>query len=208
MARRAASICRAVNRPRPMALRPYSPKLTFAPRVATPLFRPFCCFRYLVLAGCCIFCSCPSLRFSSTYRFSGSTFSLDIHPWRLGLCTWGAWLITTSQYLPLENPDLDSNDAISRLGFRYSIIQISPQGMKGDAPFAIPFRTRNFNTVQTPRTHYLDSLSAKAHGVLHGALHCPAEHDPLLQLLRDIVSDELRINFRFPDLFDVYMYGH
>src|SRR5207247_4983807 len=54
IARRAASICRAVKRPRVVALRPYSPKLTLAPTVATPLLRPFCSLRYFLLAGCSI----------------------------------------------------------------------------------------------------------------------------------------------------------
>src|SRR5947208_1955077 len=58
IARRAASICRAVSRPRPTAFRPKSPKLTLAPTVATPLFRPFCSLRYLRLAGCSILRSC------------------------------------------------------------------------------------------------------------------------------------------------------
>src|SRR5215212_11917464 len=52
IARRAASSWRAVRRPRVVALRPCSPKDTLLPRVATPVLRPFCCFRYFVLAGC------------------------------------------------------------------------------------------------------------------------------------------------------------
>src|SRR6188474_1011616 len=55
IARRAASIWRAVRRPRAMALSPYSPKETLAPRVATPLLRPFCSLRYFLLAGCSMF---------------------------------------------------------------------------------------------------------------------------------------------------------
>ena len=51
IARRAASSCRAVSRPRVVAFRPYSPKDTLAPRVATPVLRPFCCLRYFVRAG-------------------------------------------------------------------------------------------------------------------------------------------------------------
>src|SRR5918911_449391 len=54
MARRPASSWRAVRRPRVVAFRPNSPKDTLAPRVATPLLRPFCCLRYLVRAGCSI----------------------------------------------------------------------------------------------------------------------------------------------------------
>src|SRR5687768_15266113 len=66
MARRAASSCRAVRRPRVVALRPYSPNDTLAPRVATPVLRPFCCLRYLVRAGCSM--ATPSSR--------------RRHPWR------------------------------------------------------------------------------------------------------------------------------
>src|SRR5688572_22132177 len=52
MARRAASIWRAVSRPRVVAFSPKSPKLTLLPRVAIPRLRPFCSLRYLRLAGC------------------------------------------------------------------------------------------------------------------------------------------------------------
>src|SRR6266550_2064314 len=52
IARRAASSCLAVSRPRVVALRPNSPNATLVPREATPVLRPFCCLRYLVLAGC------------------------------------------------------------------------------------------------------------------------------------------------------------
>src|SRR6266566_1389100 len=55
IARRPASIWRAVRRPRVVAFRPYSPKETLAPRVATPLLRPFCSLRYFLLAGCNMF---------------------------------------------------------------------------------------------------------------------------------------------------------
>src|SRR5512132_1310838 len=62
IARRAASIWRAVRRPRPVAFSPYSPKLTLLPRVALPVFRPFCSLRYLRLAGCSTSGSCSGGR--------------------------------------------------------------------------------------------------------------------------------------------------
>src|ERR1700733_7861767 len=52
MARRAASISRAVMRARLVAFSPYSPKDTWAPRVARPPLRPLNCLRYLVRFGC------------------------------------------------------------------------------------------------------------------------------------------------------------
>src|SRR6476661_4025539 len=52
MARRAASIWRAVRRSGSIAFRPYSPKASVAPLWATPLMRPLCALRNLVLIGC------------------------------------------------------------------------------------------------------------------------------------------------------------
>src|SRR5690606_15759949 len=52
IARRAASIWRAVRRPRPVAFKPYSPNDTCAPRVARPVLRPLCSLRYFLREGC------------------------------------------------------------------------------------------------------------------------------------------------------------
>src|SRR3954467_5158142 len=54
MARRAASISRAVMRARLVALRPYSPNDTELPRWAKPVFVPLNILRYLVRLGCCM----------------------------------------------------------------------------------------------------------------------------------------------------------
>src|SRR5690606_16547424 len=52
MARRAASISRAVMRARSVAFRPNSPNATVEPRCARPVLRPLNCLRYLVRFGC------------------------------------------------------------------------------------------------------------------------------------------------------------
>src|SRR5579862_9103176 len=64
MARRAASIWRAVRRSGSIALRPNWPKLSVAPLVAAPLIRPLCALRNLVRIGCSM-----TLRLSCLYRF-------------------------------------------------------------------------------------------------------------------------------------------
>src|SRR6266702_7734737 len=94
IARRAASICRAVSRPRPMAFRPYSPKLTLAPTVATPLLRPFCSLRYFLLAGCSIL---HSWGLAHAFRRLRRGRWRDL---RLGVMR---------QHLTLEYPDLDAD---------------------------------------------------------------------------------------------------
>src|SRR5690606_5161153 len=54
MARRAASIFRAVKRTRSVALRPNSPKLALLPRFARPRVRPFIFLQNFVRIGCSI----------------------------------------------------------------------------------------------------------------------------------------------------------
>src|SRR6185436_14118243 len=96
IARRAASIWRAVNRPRPTAFNPNSPKLTFAPRVATPVLRPFCSLRYFLLAGCSIL-------------GSSSCFPLG-----LGSGS-GQRLFAAAKHFALEHPDFDADHAVGGL---------------------------------------------------------------------------------------------
>src|SRR5882672_135004 len=96
IARRAASIWRAVSRPRPIALRPNSPKLTFAPRVATPVLRPFCSLRYFLLAGC-------------SMLGSSSCFPLG-----LGSGS-GQRLLAAAENFALEHPHFDADYAIGGL---------------------------------------------------------------------------------------------
>src|SRR4029078_1787943 len=71
------------------------------------------------------------------------------------------------------------------------------------APFAIPLAARDLDAVQPARRHDLDALRAQAHRFLPRALHRAAEHDPLLELLRDRVGDQLRVDLGLADLFDV-----
>src|SRR5215471_15669851 len=105
IARRAASIWRAVRRPRVRALRPYSPKLTLLPTVATPLLRPFCSLRYFLLAGCSILRSCSDGRWRRT---AGTLRCLGRRRRR------GRRLGVVRKDLALEHPDLDADDAVRR----------------------------------------------------------------------------------------------
>src|SRR5512140_94335 len=114
MARRAASIWRAVSRPRPMAFRPNSPKETLAPRVATPLLRPFCSLRYFLLAGCSISHSCGlAARFAIAAVRAVSTLALAL----LGRRLLGGGLLALAQHLALEHEHLHADRAVGRLGF-------------------------------------------------------------------------------------------
>src|SRR5439155_360581 len=164
------------------------PKLTLAPTVATPLFRPFCSLRYFLLAGCSMLHSC---RFARTLRCLGRRF------WRR------LRFRVMRHHFTLEYPDLDADDAVGRLGLGKSIVDVGAQRVEWDPTLAIPLGACDLDAVEPPRAHDLDALRAEAHCVLHRAFHRAAKHDPLFELLRNRVSDELRIDLGFPDLLDV-----
>src|SRR5215470_13987495 len=136
IARRAASICRAVSRPRVTAFRPYSPKLTLAPAVATPLLRPFCSLRYFLLAGCSILRSCT---------LADGALALRRFRRRRGRCL---RLRVVRHHFALEDPDLDADDAVSRLGFGEAVIDVGTQRMQGYPTLAVPLGACDLDAVQ------------------------------------------------------------
>src|SRR5882672_4104186 len=80
--------------------------------------------------------------------------------------------------------------------------------MKRHTALAIPFGAGDFDPVQPPGAHDLDALRTEAHRVLNCTLHGATEHDPLLELLRDRIGDQLRINLRFADFLDIHVHRH
>src|SRR4030065_1552112 len=187
MARRAASIWRAVRRPRPTALRPKSPKLTLAPRVARPVLRPFCSLRNFLLAGCSMF-----------------------HSWFLAaLFLFGhRRLLSTAERVALVHPYLATDDAVGGFRFGKAIINDSAQGMQRHTDFAIPFGTGDRRAVQTSGTHDLDALRTQAHGILHGTLHGATEHHALFKLLGNADRNDLAIGLGLAHFFDIDVHGH
>src|SRR5688572_31677042 len=146
MARRAASIWRAVRRPRSRALSPYSPKETLAPRVATPLLRPFCSLRYFLLAGCSMFHS----------RFPGGfLFTLDFGRGRRRL-------LALAQGLALEDEHLHADRAVGGLGFGEAVLDVGAQRVQRHATFAVPLRARDLGAIQASRAGDLDALGTQA----------------------------------------------
>src|SRR5678816_4411764 len=137
IARRAASIWRAVRRPRTTALRPYSPKLTLLPTVATPLLRPFCSLRYFLLAGCSIFHSCASFLGRRLRRgFIGCGLVGDD---RFRRCRRRRQrLLVFGQNFAFEHPHLDPDDAVGGLRFGETVVDVRAQCMQRHAAFAIP----------------------------------------------------------------------
>src|SRR5688572_18239857 len=212
MARRAASIWRAVSRPRVVALSPYSPKLTLLPRVAIPRLRPFCSLRYLRLAGCSILRSCLAraralarrarlLRPVGGRRFGLRRRFLD-RARDLGGDGRGR-LLALLDDLALEYPDLDADCTGAGLRCRDAVVDLGAQGVQRHAPFPVPLVARDLDAVEPARAGDLDALRAEAHRVGDGTFHGAAEHDALLQLLGDRVGDQLRVDLGLADFLDI-----
>src|ERR1017187_5042277 len=209
MARRAASISRAVMRQRSVALRPYSPNATKLPRCALPPIRPLNCLRNLVRFGC-IMCDylnsalrrrCGLGRLGARRRSRGCPLGLGVQYLAFRLV----------EHFALEYPYLDADHAVRGLRFGKPVIDVGTESVQRYAPLAIAFRPGDFRSVQAARNAHLDAQRARAHGVGHGALHGAAEHHALLELLRYALGYQLGVEFWLAYLGDVephILHGH
>src|SRR3954453_13924757 len=111
IARRAASICRAVTRSGSSAFRPKPPKDSAKPPLARPLMRPLWALRNVVRLGCSISHHPSALR-----RLLGGTLVLRHRIVR--------------QDLALEDPDLHAAGAVGGLRRRHAIVDIRAQRMQ------------------------------------------------------------------------------
>src|SRR5450755_2243522 len=192
MARRAASISRAVIRQRSVAFRPYSPNATKLPRCALPEILPLNCLRNLVRFGCIM---CRYLGAISTLRRRRRLDGFGAcRRCSLGLRL-GCLGFRLIEDFAFEYPNLDADHAIGRLRLGKSVVDVRTEGVQRHAPFAIGLRTRDFRPVQAARNAHFDAQCARTHGIGHGALHGAAEHHTLLELLRDTLGDQLRVEF-------------
>src|SRR4029077_4793836 len=102
-----------------------------------------------------------------------------------------------------EDPDLDADRAVGRLGRAGGVIDVGPERVERPPPLPKALGPRGLGPPQAPGDPDLDSLRADPHGALHRALHGPPERNALLQLVRDVVADQLRGELGPLDLLDV-----
>src|SRR5258706_9113373 len=124
---------------------------------------------------------------------------------RLGLIELRFVLI---EYLALENPNLNADLPVGRRRLGESVIDIRAQRVQRHTALAIPLGAGDFGAVQPTRHHDLDAERAQAHGVRDRALHRAAEHDALLELLRDILRHELRVELGLTHFLDRKRHRH
>ena len=105
--------------------------------------------------------------------------------------------------LTLEDPDLDAAGAVGRVSRGDPIIDVGAQRVKRHPTLAVPFLARDLGAAETAGAVDPDTLRTEAHRRLHGALHGPAEGHAALELLRDRVGHQRRVDLRLADLEDV-----
>src|SRR5690606_31537954 len=105
--------------------------------------------------------------------------------------------------LALEDPDLDADDPVRCRGLGERVVDVGAQRVQRHAAFAVPFGPGDLGTAEAARDVDPDAEGTHPHGVLHGALHRPAERDPALELLGDRLGHQRGVKLRLPDLDDV-----
>src|SRR6056297_79120 len=171
IARRAASIWRAVTRSGCVALRPNDPKFRSDPPLARPLMRPLCCLRNFVRFGCSIVQSSLTTAAGATRR--GTILEL------LGFAFTGRRIVLHD--LTLEDPHLDTDDAVRRLRLDIGIVDIRAQRMQRHTAFMVVFGPGDFSTTKTTSHVHADTKGPHAHRVLHGPLHRTTERHTTLK---------------------------
>src|SRR5476649_2830890 len=204
MARRAASIWRAVRRSGSIAFRPNEPKSRLNPPLAAPLIRPLKALRYLVRLG-------DSMMFLLRVPLLGA---IDARRRALRCGLFGALVVrhrVMRHDLALEHPHLDAAGAEGGEGGRDAVVDVGAQRMQRHAAFAVPLHAGDLGAAQAARAVDADTLGTQAHGRLHGALHGAAEGDTALELLGDVLGDQRRVDLGLADLDDVeghFAVGH
>src|SRR5580704_3633628 len=117
MARRAASISRAVMRQRSVAFRPNSPNATVLPRCALPEILPLNCLRNLVRFGCIMLCYLSRGRRRRRFRGLGRC---------LGFRS-GVLALRMLEHFALENPNLDADHAVRGLRLGEAVIDVGAE---------------------------------------------------------------------------------
>src|SRR5947199_128939 len=172
-ATRAASICRLVTQPGSSAFSPYSPNASVAPRCAVPRIRPRWAFRYLT---------------------------------RLGISTRGVpsgFRRRCAQHFALEDPDLDADRPVRRVGGREPVVDVRADRVERHAAVAVPLLARDLAAAQPPRARDPDAVGAQGQHGRDRLLHGAAERDTLLELERDVLRHKLGVELGVDDLLDV-----
>ena len=209
IARRAASIWRAVTRSGSSAFRPNSPKFSAKPPLATPWMRPLKALRNLVFFGCIMVVDLQRLLTAASRprardRARAARGADGASPeWSASASALVLRHRIVLEDLALEDPDLDAARAVGGVRGGDAVVDVGAQRVQRHAALAIPFEARDFGAAEAAGAVDADALGAEAHRRLHRALHRAAEGDAALELLGDRIGDQRRVDLGLAHFDDV-----
>src|SRR5688572_7441058 len=108
-----------------------------------------------------------------------------------------------AQDFALEDPDLHANRSVRRVRRRETVVDVRAQGVQRHPPVAIPLAPCDLTAAQPARARDPDPIGAEPEGRRDRLLHRAAERHALLELERDVLGHELRVELGMDDLLDV-----
>src|SRR5262245_14186584 len=113
------------------------------------------------------------------------------------------FLVVTGEDLAAEDPHLDADHAVGRLGLRKAVADVRAQRVQRHAPLAVPLRARDLGATDAAAAVHLDALRAHAHAAADGFLHRAPEGDAALELQRHVFGHQLGVEVGTAYLMDV-----
>src|SRR5581483_9081722 len=112
-------------------------------------------------------------------------------------------LVPLGHDLALVDPDLDADPAERRLRLGQPVVDVGADRVQRHAPLRVGLGPAHLAAAEPAAADHLDAVGAGAHRRGDRALHRAPEADAVLELLRDRLGDELRVELGPLDLVDV-----
>src|SRR5438105_10780935 len=109
--------------------------------------------------------------------------------------------------LALVDPDLDADPAEGRLRLGEAVVDVGADRVQRHAALRVHLRAAHLAAAEPAAADHLDAVGAGADRRGERALHRTPEADAVLELLRDRLGDQLRVELGPLDLVDVDVHG-
>src|SRR4029453_12485789 len=110
------------------------------------------------------------------------------------------------QHVALVEPHLHADATGGRAGLTEAVVDVGPQRVARDPALAVALGAGHLGAAEAAGALHLDALRPRLLGVLHGALHGPAERDPGGQLVGHTLCDQRGVELGLLDLLDVELH--
>src|SRR5262249_35770394 len=112
-------------------------------------------------------------------------------------------LVPLGHDLALVDPDLHPDAAEGRLGLGEPVVDVGPDRVQRRAALRVALGAAHLGAAEPAAADHLDAVRAGTHRRCDRPFHRAPEADAVLELLRDRLGDELRVELGALDLVDV-----